>query len=107
MALPWKPAFRFGISDFESTSIFYFSSLFIFSFFLLFPFIYLFTLYLLVCILHSSFSARDVDGHGDDDLYVPCFLATVPSDPALNVLICETPLCSKTTMGTFIYLTQG
>ena len=97
----------FGINDFESTSSFYFSSLYSFSSVLLFPFIYLFTFYLLVWILHSSFSARDVDGHGDGDLYVPCFLATVPSDPVLNVLICETPLGSKTTMETFIYLTHG
>lgn len=28
---------------------------------------------------------------GMADLYVPCFLATVPSDPVLTVLICETP----------------
>lgn len=99
--------FRVGINDFESTSTFYFSSLYSSSFFLLFPFIHRFTFYLLVCILHSSFSARDVDGHGDDDLYVPCFLATVPSDPVLNVLICETPLGSETTMETFIYHTHG
>lgn len=35
------------------------------------------------------------DGLRDGDLYVPCFLATVPSDPVLTVLIYETPWAVK------------